>query len=136
MRQPRTTRVGASEPRGLAAVELHADVLRAIRRADVSALDFWLVVATDVGELRPRARRAKSGAVETAFVRRTARELAGRLAATGIQLGPADVEERVDGARARLHDELEARGLLLSAMRVTSGFAPPLLHLRAEGSPE
>lgn len=133
MRQPRTTFVGKGEPRGIAAVDLRADVLQAIRRSRIRALDFWLVVASDVGELLPRARRSKHG-IESTFARRTPAQLATRLRDLGAPLEVADLRLRIHAAREHLRDELEARELVALGPRLSIIHGPELPTLSIERS--
>ncbi len=126
MRQPRTTTSASGRVAGAGRVELRVDVLRAIRAADVAALDLWLVVASDVGELRPKARRTPTG-IEEALVRRNAGELVRRLAEGGVELELAEVRAHLRATRERLSAELEARGLLEPS-------AAPRLRLVVDGA--
>jgi hypothetical protein len=128
VRQPRTTFTGSGRARGAAAVELRIDVLRAIRRSGVTALDLWLVVASDVGELQPRARRTKTG-IEEALQRRSAGQLAAKLKEAGVDLEPAGVRVRAHATRERLRAELEARDLIPRPPRLTLIHGPALPEL-------
>jgi hypothetical protein len=134
VRQPRTTFTGTGRAQGAAAVELRVDVLRAVRRSNVSAVDFWMLVASDVGELQPRARRSKSGAVEEAFARRPIGHLVGRLKEAEVDITPSELRARLDVSRQHVRAELEIRGLIPRPPRLMVIHGPSLDDLPALGS--